>query len=112
MPDKDELALYDAVSNLEQAGLTSKVGDDDGTAVYTVEEFELALTVRETEVSITPELIEGIAQKNESPAIERVLADYGIITFAFAYDLVMAHSKGRHDPADREPHRPVAWTRV
>jgi hypothetical protein len=39
MSDKDELALNDAVSNLEQAGLTSKVGDDDGTAVYTVEEF-------------------------------------------------------------------------
>ena len=94
MPDKDELPLYDAVSNLEQAGLISNVGDDDGTAVYTAEEFELALTVRETEVSITPEFIKVTAQKNEYQAIEWALEDYGIVTFALAYDLVKAHSEG------------------
>jgi hypothetical protein len=43
---------------------------------------------------MTPELIEVIAQKNEYPAIERVLEDYGIVTFALAYDLVKAHSEG------------------
>ncbi|PHQ47734.1 transcriptional regulator [Halorubrum sp. C3] len=86
--------VYDYLHKLEQAGLISKVNDDGGTAVYTAEEFELTLTVRETEVSITPELIEVIAQKNEYPAIERVLEDHGIVTFALAYDLVKAHSEG------------------
>ena len=86
--------VYDYFHKLEQTGLISKVDDDGGTAVYTAEEFELTLTVRETEVSITPELIEVIAQKNEYPVIERVLEDHGIVTFALAYDLVKAHSEG------------------
>ncbi len=86
--------VYDYLHKLEEAGLISQVGDDAGTAVYTAEEFELTLTVRETEVSITPELIEVIAQKNEYPAIKRVLEDHGIVTFALTYDLVKAHSEG------------------
>ena len=86
--------VYDYLHKLEQAGLISKAGDDAGTAVYTAEEFELILTVRETEVSITPELIEVIAQKNEYPPIKRVLEEHGIVTFALAYDLIKAHSEG------------------
>jgi DNA-binding MarR family transcriptional regulator len=86
--------VYDYLHKLEQAGLISPVDDDSGTARYTAEAFELTLTVRETEVSITPNLIEVIAQKNEYPAIERVLEDHGIVTFALAYDLVKAHSEG------------------
>jgi len=86
--------VYDYLHKLEQAGLISKVDDDGGTTVYTAEEFELTLTVRETEVSITPELIDVVAKKNDYPAIERVLEDHGIVTFALAYDLVKAHSEG------------------
>ena len=86
--------VYDYLHKLEQAGLISTVNADAGTARYTAEAFELTLSVRETEVSITPELIEVIAQKSEYPAIERVLEDHGIVTFALAYDLVKAHSKG------------------
>ena len=86
--------VYDYLHKLERAGLISTVNHDAGTARYTAEEFELTLTVRETEVSITPELIEVIAQKNEYPAIERVLEDHGIVTFALAYDLVTAHTEG------------------
>jgi len=70
------------------------VSNDTGTTVYTAEEFELALTVSETEVSITPELIEVIAKKEEYPAIERVFTDHGIVTFALVHDLVKAHSEG------------------
>ena len=86
--------VYDYLHKLEQAGLISKVGDETGTAVYTAQEFELRLTVRETEVMITPKIIEIIAQKNEYPAIERVLEEHGIVTFALTYDLVKAHSEG------------------
>jgi len=86
--------VYDYLHKLEQAGLISEVDDDSGATRYTAEEFELTVTVRETEVSITPELIEVIAQKNEYPAITRILEDHGIITFALAYDLVKAHSDG------------------
>ena len=74
--------VYDYLHKLEEAGLISQVGDDAGTAVYTAEEFELTLTIRE------------IAQKNEYPAIKRVLEDHGIVTFALTYDLVNAHSEG------------------
>ncbi|WP_262174515.1 winged helix-turn-helix domain-containing protein [Haloarcula laminariae] len=86
--------VYDYLHKLEQAGLITTVGEDAGTTVYAAEEFELTLTIRETQVSITPELIEVIAHQNEHPAIDRVLKDYGIITFALAYDLVKAHSDG------------------
>jgi hypothetical protein len=86
--------VYDYLHKLEQAGLISTVSPDVGAARYTAEAFELTLSVRETEVSITPELIEVIAQKSEYPAIERVLEAHGIVTFALAYDLVMAHSNG------------------
>ena len=86
--------VYDYLHKLEQASLISTVNNNAGTTRYTAEEFELTLTVRETEVSITPELIEVIAQKNEYLAVERVLEDHGIVTFALAYDLVKAHSEG------------------
>ena len=86
--------VYDYLHKLEQAGLISKVGDDAGTAVYAAEEFEMTLTIRETEVSITPGLVKVVAHENEYPAIERVLKDDGLVTFALAYDLVTAHSKG------------------
>jgi transposase len=86
--------VYDYLHKLEQAGLISTVNADAGTARYTAEAFELTLTVRETEVSITPELIEVIAQKTEYSAIDRILEDHGIVTFALAYDLVKAHSNG------------------
>ena len=86
--------VYDYLHKLEQAGLISTVTADAGTARYTAEAFELTLSVRETEVSITPELIEVIAQKSEFTTVERVLEDHGIVTFALAYDLVKAHSMG------------------
>ena len=86
--------VYDYLHKLEQAGLISIVGEDAGTTVYTAEEFTLTVTVSETEVSITPALIEVIAQQTEYPVIGRVLADHGIVTFALAYDLVIAHNDG------------------
>lgn len=86
--------VYDYLHKLEQAGLISKVGDDAGTAVYAAEEFELTLVVRHTEVVITPELVELVAQEDKYPALERVLDDHGLVTFALAHDLVTAHSEG------------------
>jgi len=86
--------VYDYLHKLEQAGLISKVGDDAGTAVYAAEEFELTLTVRNTELSITPELVEIVAHEDEYPAIQHVLDDHGLVTFALAHDLVKAHSEG------------------
>jgi hypothetical protein len=86
--------VYDYLHKLEQAGLISTVGDESGTTVYTTEEFELTLTLRDTEVSITPDLVGVIAQQTEYPAITRVLEDHGLITFALAHDLVNAHADG------------------
>ena len=85
--------VYDYLHKLEQAGLISKVGDETGATVYTPQDFKLTLTVRETEVSITPQIIGVIAQKSEYPTIERVLKNQGIVTFALVYDLVNAHSE-------------------
>jgi len=86
--------VYDYLHKLEQAGLISEVGDDAGTVVYAAEEFELTLTVQNTEVSITPQLVEIVAHENDFPTIERVLDDHGLVTFALAHDLVTAHSEG------------------
>ncbi len=86
--------VYNYLHKLEQAGLITTVGEDAGPTVYTAEEFKLTVTISETEVSITPALIEVIAQQTEYPVIGRVLADHGIVTFALAYDLVNAHNDG------------------
>ncbi len=86
--------VYDYLHKLEQAGLISKVGDDAGTAVYAAEKFELTLTVRNTEVVITPELVELVAHEDEYPTLKRVLDNHGLVTFALAHDLVTAHSEG------------------
>jgi len=86
--------VYDYLDSLEQAGLLSAVDDDGGATVYAAEPFKLTLTVRETEVSITPDLIAIIAHAPAYPIIERVLDDHGIVTFALAHDLVVAHSRG------------------
>lgn len=86
--------VYEYLHKLEQAGLINKVGDDAGTAAYAAEEFELTLTVRNTEVSITPELVEIVAHEDEYPVIQRVLNDHGFVTFALAHDLVHAHNEG------------------
>lgn len=92
--DVSKKTVYDYLHKLERAGLISKVDTDAGTAVYAAEEFEMTVTVRETEVSITPELIAVVARKNDYPAIERVLEAHGLVPFALAYDLVKAHSEG------------------
>jgi transposase len=86
--------VYDYLHKLEQAGLIAIVGEETGTTVYTAKEFTLTVAISETEVSITPELIEVIAQQTEYPVIGRVLTDHGISTFALAYDLVNAHNDG------------------
>lgn len=86
--------VYDYLHRLEQAGLATTVGEDNGTTVYAAEPFELTLTVGETTVTITPDLIEIVANSPDYPTIERVLADHGILTVALAYDLVVAHNNG------------------
>ncbi|WP_008524242.1 ArsR/SmtB family transcription factor [Halorhabdus tiamatea] len=92
--DVSKKTVYDYLHKLERAGLIRQIDDDGGTAVYAAEEFELSITVRETEVTITPELVEVIAQEDGYPTIERVLNEHGITTFALVYDLVKAHAAG------------------
>lgn len=86
--------VYDYLHKLEQAGLITETGADAGTSVYEPEDFTLVLTIRDVEVSITPELVEGIAHADAYPVITRVLDDHGLVTFALAHDLVKAHSDG------------------
>ena len=86
--------VYEYLRKLEQAGLITKTGEENGTNVYEAEDFELTLTVRDVEVSITPELVEVIAHEDEHPVITRVLDDHGHVTFALAHDLAKAHDEG------------------
>lgn len=86
--------VYEYLHRLEQAGLITETGDDAGTSVYEAAEFELQLTIRDVEVSITPELVEVIAHGDDHPVIDRVRDDHGLVTFALAHDLVWAHSEG------------------
>jgi DNA-binding transcriptional ArsR family regulator len=92
--DVSKKTVYEYLHKLEQAGLITETGEEDGTSVYEAEDFELTLTVREIKVSITPELIVIIAHQDEHPVISRVLNDHGIVTFALAHDLVNAHADG------------------
>ncbi|WP_114579265.1 helix-turn-helix domain-containing protein [Saliphagus sp. LR7] len=86
--------VYEYLRKLEQAGLITETGVEDGTSIYEAEDFELTLMVRDVEVSITPDLIEVVAHRDEYPVINRVLEDHGLVAFALVYDLVTAHSQG------------------
>lgn len=86
--------MYEYLRKLERAGLITETGTDGGTSVYEAEEFELTLTIRDIEVSITPELVAVVAHEDEYAVIDRVLEDHGLVTFALAHDLVKAHSEG------------------
>jgi len=92
--DVSKKTVYEYLRKLEQAGLITETGNDNGTSVYEAEDFELTLTVRNVEVSITPELVEVVAHEDEYPVINRVLDDHGLVTFALAHDLVNAHTDG------------------
>lgn len=88
--------VYDYLHRLEGAGLVVET-DADGTGAtrrYEAEEFELTLTIRSIEVSITPELVAVLARADAYPVITRVCDEQGFVAFALAHDLIKAHSKG------------------
>ena len=92
--DISKKTVYEYLHRLEQAGLISETGDGTGTSEYEAADFELQLTIRGIEVSITPELIAVVAHADEYPVIARVRDDHGLVTFALAHDLIKAHSTG------------------
>jgi len=92
--DVSKKTVYEYLDRLEQAGLIRETGNEAGASEYTAEDFELTLTVQEVAVSITPELVEGIAHADAYPVVNRVLDENGLVTFALAHDLVKAHSDG------------------
>ncbi len=86
--------VYEYLHRLERAGLITETENSDGTSTYDAEEFELTLTIRGIEVTITPTLVAVIAQSDPYPVINRVCDEHGFVTFALAHDLVNAHSDG------------------
>jgi transposase len=92
--DVSKKTVYEYLRKLEQAGLVSEVRTDNGASVYRAEDFEMALTIRDMTVSITPQLIEAVAQSEARPVIKRVREEHGLATFVLAHDLITAHSRG------------------
>lgn len=92
--DISKKTVYEYLHRLAQAGLITETGDGTDTSEYEAEDFELQLTIRGIEVSITPELVDVIAHADEYPVIARVRDDHGMVTFALVHDLVKAHSVG------------------
>jgi hypothetical protein len=92
--DVSKKTVYEYLDRLEQAGLISETGSEAGASEYQAEEFTLTVTIRDLTVSITPELVEGVAHADMYPVISRVLDDHGLVTFALAHDLVKAHNDG------------------
>ena len=86
--------VYDYLHKLERAGLITEAGSENGAATYAAEDFEMTLTVRDVAVSITPELVKVLSRRDEYSVIDRVLEEQGLLTFALAHDLVMAHNEG------------------
>jgi hypothetical protein len=93
--DVSKKTVYDYLRKLERAGLITEVGEESGATRYTAEDFEMTLTVRDVAVSITPALVEVLSQRDDYPVIDRVLEGRGLLTFALAHDLVMAHNEGK-----------------
>ena len=92
--DVSKKTVYEYLHRLEQAGLISEIGDGTSPSPYEAEDFELQLTIRGVEVSITPELVAVVAHADEYPIIARVRDDHGLVTFALAHDLIKSHSEG------------------
>ena len=86
--------VYEYLHRLERAGLISETENSGSTSDYDAEEFELTLTIREIEITITPKLVAVIAQSDEYPIINRVCDQHGFVTFTLAHDLINAHSDG------------------
>lgn len=86
--------VYEYLRKLAQAGLITEIGNETGPSAYRAEDFELTVTIRDVEVSITPELVDVIAHEAAYPVIARVRDEHGLVTFALAHDLVKAHSDG------------------
>jgi Fe2+ or Zn2+ uptake regulation protein len=86
--------VYEYLHRLERAGLISERENSGGTSAYDAEEFELTLTIRGIEITVTPKLVAVIAQSDEYPIINRVCDEHGFVTFALAHDLINAHSDG------------------
>lgn len=86
--------VYEYLHRLERAGLISEIENSGGTSAYDAEEFELTLTIRGIEITITPKLVAVIARSDEYPIINRVCDEHGFVTFALAHDLINAHSDG------------------
>ena len=88
--------VYDYLHRLERAGLIVEADAKSSgtTSTYEAEAFELALTIRGIEVSITPELVAVIARSEAHPVITRVCDEHGFVVFALAHDLIKAHSEG------------------
>ncbi|WP_277543376.1 helix-turn-helix domain-containing protein [Haloarcula laminariae] len=86
--------VYDYLRRLERVGLITEAGAENGATMYAAEDFEMTLTVRDVAVSITPVLVEVLSQRDEYSVIDRVLEEHGLLTFALAHDLVIAHNEG------------------
>lgn len=86
--------VYEYLRKLSQAGLITDTETDTDPITYEALDFELTVTVGDVEVSITPVLVAAAAQAHDYPVISRVLDDDGVVTFALAHDLVMAHNDG------------------
>ena len=92
--DVSKKTVYEYLHRLEQAGLITGTRDEASPSPYEAEDFELQLTIRGVEVSITPELVAVVAHVDEYPIIARVRDDHGLVTFALAHDLIKSHSEG------------------
>lgn len=86
--------VYEYLDQLAQAGLITEIDTETGARAYETEEFELRLTIRDIEVSITPELVRVVAQEETYPVISRVREEHGLVTLILAHDLIKAHEQG------------------
>ena len=92
--DVSKKTVYEYLHRFEQAGLITETGHGASPNQYEAEDFELQLTIRGVEVSVTPELVAVVAHVDKYPVIARVRDDHGLVTFALAHDLLKSHSEG------------------
>ena len=92
--DVSKKTVYEYLRKLSQAGLITEADTDTAPTAYEAADFELTVTVGDVEVTITPVLVDAAAHAHDHPVISRVLEDDGVVTFALAHDLVMAHNDG------------------
>lgn len=87
-------AAYKYVVLLQKAGLVVRTGARDGSALYVATDFEVKVTVGDQTVTITPEVVRLLAERDSNPEIDRFVEQNGVAVLSKFVELAHRYANG------------------